>query len=190
MINYKQVVDKLQSLIPDDYEGRFWNIELSQHYSGEDDIVLIYLQDCGNGNKYRLYHSELNDEVNNDRELFEGCLESLKEVYGATKCIMGSMIDSGYIVLGEIDTNNNILDKNFNIGDTVRIRNWSDMENEFGLNEYGEINCESPNFILEMAYLCGKEYTIEKIGLGSDITLSSSDTCKWGITTDMIEKVK
>lgn len=44
-------------------------------------------------------------------------------------------------------------------GDRVRVREWDDMANEFGLNEFGDIETEYI-FIHAMANLCGKSATV------------------------------
>lgn len=63
------------------------------------------------------------------------------------------------------------------VGDLVAIRDWDDMEEEFGLNEYESIKCEF-NFTEAMRSLCGREFTITKIeygkyfGLGTGFSIS------------------
>ena len=53
-------------------------------------------------------------------------------------------------------------ERNFKVGDKVRIRSWEDMESEFGLDEQGNIDCRYL-FTREMQYLCGKDFTISSI---------------------------
>ena len=53
----------------------------------------------------------------------------------------------------------------FNIGDYVKIREWDDMEREFGLNDSGHIDCKFL-FIKEMRRLCGQKFTIKDISNG------------------------
>lgn len=50
----------------------------------------------------------------------------------------------------------------YQIGDQVTIRQWDDMESEFGLNEYGEIKVPKI-FTVEMKDLCGKTLTITDV---------------------------
>lgn len=102
MMNYKLVVDKLQSVIPP-YDGNGWCIELTENYSEGKDIKLIDLHNVENGNKYRLYHSELDDGVKTDKELLECCLESLQEKYCEIKSVMSFLLDNGYVMLGEME---------------------------------------------------------------------------------------
>ena len=42
----------------------------------------------------------------------------------------------------------------FKKGDIVRIRSWEDMENEFGVEDYGAIMCKF-HFIPQMRKYCG-----------------------------------
>lgn len=49
----------------------------------------------------------------------------------------------------------------YKVGDKVRVREWDDMEREFGLTVEGDINCcESYDFIETMKNLCGKELEV------------------------------
>jgi hypothetical protein len=50
----------------------------------------------------------------------------------------------------------------YNIGDKVTIRQWEDMESEFGLNEYGGINVPK-HFINNMKKYCGQTLPIVHI---------------------------
>lgn len=43
----------------------------------------------------------------------------------------------------------------YKIGDMVEIRSWEDMENQYGLDEDGDINCPGI-FTKDMSELCGK----------------------------------
>jgi len=73
-------------------------------------------------------------------------------------------------------------DKNFTIGDRVRIREWDDMVNEFG-ERGGEIPCRC-TFVSNMEQYCGKEVEIVYI-CGSRISISPS--FGYTFSTDMIE---
>ena len=48
----------------------------------------------------------------------------------------------------------------YQIGDRVTIRQWEDMESEFGLNELGVINVPGYIFTEPMRKYCGKTLTI------------------------------
>lgn len=50
----------------------------------------------------------------------------------------------------------------YNIGDKVTIRQWEDMESEFGLNEYGEIKVPK-RFTEPMKQYCGQTLPIVHI---------------------------
>ena len=51
----------------------------------------------------------------------------------------------------------------FQVGDIVRIREWDDMEDEFGIDFSGAIMCNGV-FTPSMRYLCGLELQIASIG--------------------------
>ena len=48
----------------------------------------------------------------------------------------------------------------YNVGDKVTIRQWDDMESEFGLDEYGGIKVPKAYFTKPMRKYCGKTLTI------------------------------
>lgn len=75
----------------------------------------------------------------------------------------------------------------FKVGDRVRIREWDDMEKEFGCS-YDNINC-FPKFVSGMKHLCGRKARIiginrRKVCLQFDDTSGDTD---WEYYTDMIE---
>ena len=78
--------------------------------------------------------------------------------------------------------------ENFNpqVGDRVMFRQWEDMEAEFGLDYYGNIECMFV-FIGNMRELCGKEFKITRIDHDGDI--SGHDTT-YAISVDMLEPVE
>ena len=53
----------------------------------------------------------------------------------------------------------------YNVGDQVTIRQWDDMESEFGLNEYGEIKVPKI-FSKIMKKFCGQTFTIKEVHRG------------------------
>ena len=84
----------------------------------------------------------------------------------------------------------------FKVGDKVRIRQWDDMEKEFGTNGYGNIKCCNV-FSEEMRKLCGKKATISHIGgfFSQDVYLKDFENCRgidtdWCYSTDMLEPVE
>lgn len=81
----------------------------------------------------------------------------------------------------------------FKVGDRVRIRDWDDMEREYGLDNNGSINKHNPTFVKTMRCLCGKYATISTI-YGDRIELTDwsdySDDVEWGYAKYMIEPVE
>lgn len=79
----------------------------------------------------------------------------------------------------------------FNPGDLVVIRDWNDMEEEYGLNECGNISCKF-TFVAEMVYLCGSEWTIRDIDRSGHVRFSEeySPDHEYHISTDMIRHVE
>ena len=51
----------------------------------------------------------------------------------------------------------------YNVGDKVTIRQWEDMESEFGLNEYGDIKVPECLFTESMKQYCGQTLPIVRI---------------------------
>lgn len=79
----------------------------------------------------------------------------------------------------------------FKVGELVRIRQWDDMEKEFGVNDLGDIDI-CVGFVTSMKPLCGKYAEIVRLN-GSLVELKffncgGLDT-NWLYSTDMIEKV-
>lgn len=75
----------------------------------------------------------------------------------------------------------------FKVGDKVRVREWADMEKEFGLDNDGDIKCRFC-FTKSMREYCGNVYTI--ISLFNGYTLDGGKGIgNWNFTDDMIEPV-
>ena len=74
----------------------------------------------------------------------------------------------------------------FKVGDKVRVREWADMEKEFGLDEYlGGIMCRGC-FAPGMRGYCGKVYTVARVKDGR----YRLDKClNWEFSDDMLEPV-
>lgn len=81
---------------------------------------------------------------------------------------------------------------NFKLGDRVRIRQWDDMENEFGIAYDGDIIINDYwHFSKRMRHLCGREAVIVEM-LNQRVVLDFDDktgTTEWNYIIDMIEKV-
>lgn len=76
--------------------------------------------------------------------------------------------------------------KDFQVGDVVRIRDYEDMKSEFGtIGISNDIDCAS-RFIEQMKYLCGFTFYISN--LFDNIVEGHRTT--WTISTDMIELVR
>lgn len=80
--------------------------------------------------------------------------------------------------------------KYFDIGDIVVIRDWDDMEAEFGLDGNGYIACKY-TFTRDMKYLCGLEYEVFGSEERSRHWLKPHGHEKkvestWAISTDML----
>ena len=80
--------------------------------------------------------------------------------------------------------------REFEVGDEVRIRQWDDMAEEFGVDKEGVIKCYM-SFIKNMKHLCGRKCRITSID-GNRVKLDFGkcygDTA-WNYSTDMIEHI-
>jgi hypothetical protein len=72
----------------------------------------------------------------------------------------------------------------FRPGDRVRIRQWEDMEREFGKDSDGDIPCKL-TFTSSMRQYCGKVFTVEAINLNHRV--STEEPHSYSFSTDMIE---
>lgn len=82
----------------------------------------------------------------------------------------------------------------FKVGELVRIRQWDDMEKEFGTNECGSVAC-CCYFNTNMKPLCGKYAEIVCLAEnGVEVKLKFFNcgglNTGWAYSTDMIEKVE
>lgn len=91
-------------------------------------------------------------------------------------------------------------DEDIHIGDVLRIRQWDDMANEFGINERGSIDCRC-GFTTAMIHMCGKQFTVSNIYEDYGETIYNSEECveydldgivfveddTWDISADMLE---
>lgn len=78
------------------------------------------------------------------------------------------------------------------VGKTYRIRQWDDMEKEFGLSETGSIKCNPIRFVKEMKRLCGKKCVVrQKVEERVYIDIEdSAESNLWNYTADMIEPIE
>lgn len=78
------------------------------------------------------------------------------------------------------------------VGKTYRIRQWDDMENEFGLTAMGNIDCPPYCFVVEMNHLCGKRCLVKDKAEGKiyiDIE-GCPKSSEWNYTANMIEHIE
>ena len=75
--------------------------------------------------------------------------------------------------------------KGFNVGDRVKIREWDDMAQEYGLSG-GSINCRC-TFVPAMKVFCGREFIITHIYEDGEV---HGHALLCHISTDMIELVE
>ena len=71
----------------------------------------------------------------------------------------------------------------YNVGDKVRIKTWSEMEREFGLDRAGDVKI-TPSFVGDMDEYAGEILTIEKVE--ENYYLMKEDDGHWDWTDDMI----
>ena len=67
----------------------------------------------------------------------------------------------------------------------VRIKDWYELEEEFGLDEYGDIKCYC-GFVKDMKQYCGKVIEIDKDTFIKDMFTYDD----WVFTDDMYEIVE
>lgn len=73
----------------------------------------------------------------------------------------------------------------FSPGDRVVFRSWEDMEEEYGLDSRGCIQCKF-NFVSDMRFLCGCEFTISWVDEDGEVGLEDFNY-PFAISTAMIE---
>ena len=82
------------------------------------------------------------------------------------------------------------MSREFNIGDRCRIRQWDDMEQEFGvIDESGTIDIEF-GFTKGMKRLCGKEFTVESVKKRRFHSVEEVEEGRWSISADMLELIE
>lgn len=79
------------------------------------------------------------------------------------------------------------------IGDELRIRQWDDMVDEFGINDYVIIPVRL-GFNADMAYMCGEKFTVSAINCGilssiEKIEYKRGNGTYWYISADMLEPI-
>lgn len=61
----------------------------------------------------------------------------------------------------------------YKVGDKIKIKEWDDMEKEFGLDFYGDIKCKC-TFVKNMKKYCGKTLEISEITLSGNYIVEES----------------
>lgn len=79
----------------------------------------------------------------------------------------------------------------FAVGDVVRIREWGDMESEFGLDSDGDISCTQV-FTTGMSESCGELCTVlakdgKYVDLAFKDPIINAEMHTYNFSTDMIE---
>lgn len=77
----------------------------------------------------------------------------------------------------------------YKAGDTVQIRQWDDMEREFGIKR-GNIDC-CFSFVPEMREFCGRRLKIVRFrrNLAGETDYVLKDGRGWSFSEDMFEKI-
>lgn len=80
----------------------------------------------------------------------------------------------------------------FKVGDRVRIRDWDDMEREYGTDSDGDINLPDVVFTRGMRHLCGRCATIRSISCHDDCFVlenwsDDSGNTGWFFSKSMLE---
>ena len=75
--------------------------------------------------------------------------------------------------------------REFNVGDVVVIRDWDDMEAEYGLDKTNDIPCRF-TFTTDMKYLCGTEHVIRRIDDNKKLFFEDDMARGWSISFDML----
>lgn len=82
-------------------------------------------------------------------------------------------------------------DIKFNVGDTIRIRQWDDMVAEFGLDSDGDVRFVF--FVRAMRHLCGRTAFITRIYPDGEVDLSGwsdqSGDLDWSININCMQHV-
>lgn len=81
----------------------------------------------------------------------------------------------------------------YQVGDELRIREWDDMEAEFGVDEDGDIDIPI-SFMADMRYLCGLDFTVSVVQEKRDTFqyfslegIEENEQGLWIITAEMLE---
>lgn len=174
----------VKTLTPEEYEGRVFEVDeryfylvgdnqIKKHIVNKNTVIVI----LGNG-KRGVAKCSPDDKFN----LAFGTALAVARAYGDKETEAKLLAEPSEPVKEE---------PKFKVGELVRIRQWDDMEKEFGLDADGDIKtCVS--FVTSMKPLCGKYAEI--VGLNGSLVELKFFNCdglntSWGYSTDTIEKV-
>ena len=175
----------VKTLTPEEYEGRVFDVDERYFYLVEDKQNITHIVNkntviviLGNG-KRGVAKCNPADKFN----LAFGTALAVARAYGDKETEAKLLAEPSELVKEK---------PKFKVGELVRIRQWDDMEKEFGLDADGDINCRV-QFVQSMKYLCGKYAEITKNHDDGRVILrffncEKENACR-AFHTDMIEKV-
>ena len=175
----------VKTLTPEEYEGRVFDVDERYFYLVEDKQNITHIVNkntviviLGNG-KRGVAKCNTADKFN----LAFGTALAVARAYGDKETEAKLLAEPSELVKEK---------PKFKVGELVRIRQWDDMEKEFGLDADGDINCRV-QFVQSMKYLCGKYAEITKNHDDGRVILRffncEKENACWAFHTDMIEKV-
>ena len=175
----------VKTLTPEEYEGRVFDVDERYFYLVEDKQNITHIVNkntviviLGNG-KRGVAKCNPADKF----DLAFGTALAVARAYGDKETEAKLLAEPSEPVKEE---------PKFKVGELVRIRQWDDMAEEFGINSWGAIICQCW-LTVAMKPLCGKYAEITKIRDDGKVELrffNCDDSVEnWNYSTDMIEKV-
>ena len=174
----------VKTLTPEEYEGRVYSVE-------EDGFDLV--KDGQNIIKHIVNKNIVVVTLDDGRKGIAKCspADKFNLAFGTALAVARAY--------GDKETEAKLLaepvkeEPKFKVGELVRIRQWDDMEKEFGLTMLGSIRCRCC-FADGMKPLCGKYAEIKDLRVDGIVFLrffNCDDSVEnWNYSTDMIEKVE
>ena len=178
----------VKTLTPEEYEGRVFEVDeryfclvgdnqIKKHIVNKNTVIVIL-----NDGKKGIAKCSPDDKFN----LAFGTALAVARAYGDKETEAKLLAEPSEPVKEE---------PKFKVGELVRIRQWDDMEEEFGINREGTI-LTLHGFVVNMKPLCGKYAEIVGLGENDKVGLKFFN-CKgledltefYLFDTDMIEKV-
>lgn len=178
----------VKTLTPEEYEGRVFEVDeryfdlmdgnqIQRHIINKNAVVIIL-----NDGRKGVAKCSPDDKFN----IAFGTALAVARAYGDKETEAKLLAESSEPVKEE---------PKFKVGELVRIRQWDDMEEEFGINREGTI-LTLHGFVVNMKPLCGKYAEIVGLGENDKVGLKFFN-CKgledltefYLFDTDMIEKV-